>query len=56
MKFNKPEHKELCLKMIETTNFPGQMLELATEFKQAVQNAEIARTPIADITPGNKPE
>lgn len=41
MKFDKPEHKELALKIIEVATFPGQLLELANELKQAVVKAEI---------------
>jgi len=41
MKFDKPEHKEICLKMLDNTNFPGQIAEIVVELKQAMQNAEI---------------
>lgn len=41
MKFDKSEHKELTIKIIEASNFPGQILDLVYELKQAVQNAEI---------------
>jgi len=41
MKFDKPEHKELTIKIIEASTFPGQILDLIYELKQAVQNAEI---------------
>lgn len=41
MTFDKPEHKELCLKMLDATNFPGQIVEIVVELKQAMQKAEI---------------
>jgi hypothetical protein len=41
MKFDKPEHKELTIKIIEAATFPGQLIDLIHELKQAVQNAEI---------------
>ena len=41
MKFDKPEHKELTIKIIEASNFPGQLIDLVHELKQAVQNADI---------------
>ena len=41
MKFDKPEHKELTIKIIETATFTGQILDLIYELKQAVQNADI---------------
>lgn len=41
MQFDKPEHKELCLRLIEASNFPGAILDLAIDFKQAVISAEI---------------
>lgn len=41
MKFDKPEHKELTLKIIDASNFPGQLLDLVYELKQAVQRAEV---------------
>jgi len=41
MLFDRPEHKELCFNMIQATNFPGQILELVLEFKQAVKNADV---------------
>jgi len=41
MKFDKPEHKEICLKMLDATNFPGQIVEIVVELKKAMQNAEI---------------
>jgi hypothetical protein len=40
MTFDKPEHKELCRQMIQSTTFSGQVLDLVYEFKQAVENAE----------------
>lgn len=39
MVFNKPEHKELCKQMIQSTTFSGQVIDLVYEFKQAVENA-----------------
>lgn len=41
MIFDKKEHKNLVIQMIEQTNFPGKILEVILEFKHAVLNAEI---------------
>jgi hypothetical protein len=41
MTFDKPEHKEICLKMLDATTFPGQIVELILELKQAMQKAEV---------------
>lgn len=41
MEFDKPEHKEICLKLIEAASFPGNILDIATEFKNAVQSAAV---------------
>jgi len=41
MTFDKPEHKELCLKILDATNFPGQIVEIVVELKHAMQNADV---------------
>lgn len=39
MTFDKPEHKEIVRQLVEQAQFPGKMLELAIELKQAVEAA-----------------
>jgi len=34
--------------MIQATNFPGQIIELALEFKQAVKNADVLPNGLPD--------
>ena len=41
MIFDKEEHKELTIQMINRTNFLGNILETVLEFKKAVLEAEI---------------
>jgi len=41
MTFDKTEHKELVLDMINKVSVPGQLIELLYELKKAVESAEI---------------
>ena len=41
MRFDTEEHKKLCIQMIQAGTYPGQMLELVLQFKQAVISAVI---------------
>lgn len=45
MTFDKPEHKEIAQQLVARATYPGHLLELALEFKKAVDAAEIARPP-----------
>lgn len=51
MILNKEDHRILLLKIIDTTNFPGTVLELILELKQAIKTAKIA-----DKEPDKKPD
>lgn len=44
MTFDKQEHKDLVVALIEQASFPGKMLEVAAELKLAVRVANIAPT------------
>ena len=41
MIFDKKEHKDIVLHLIENSNFSGKILELVLELKQAVKGAFI---------------
>lgn len=48
MTFDKPEHKELCLQLINNATFSGQLLDIVYEFRNAVLEAaepEVNETP-----------
>lgn len=42
MIFDRQEHKQIVLQLIEQTNFPGTVLELVCELKSAVIMAAIS--------------
>ena len=48
MIIDKKEHKEILLQMINTTNFPGNTLEIALELKNAIIEADIKNNGIDD--------
>lgn len=41
MEFDKPEHRQFVLEMMEQVSFPGKILDLAAEFKRAVVAASV---------------
>ena len=42
MTFDKQEHKDLVVALIEQASFSGKMLEVAAELKAAVRYASVA--------------
>lgn len=52
MTFDKPEHKEIVLDMLNKVSVPGQLVELFYELKQAAQAAEVA----APVMNGDQPD
>jgi len=44
MQFDKQEHQELALQMIDSVNVPGKLIDLVHEYRQAVLNADIRNT------------
>lgn len=45
MVFDKPEHKQFILELMQQVQYPGQVLDLAYEIRQAVKNAEVRPQP-----------
>lgn len=41
MELDKPEHRQFLLEMMEQVSFPGKILDLAHEVKQAVLAATV---------------
>lgn len=45
MTIDKPEHKKFLLELMGHVQYPGQLLELAFEVKQAIKDAEVKEAP-----------
>lgn len=48
MTFDKPEHKELVLDMLQKVSVPGQLIELFYDLKKSVEGADIAEAEAAE--------
>jgi len=48
MIFDKEEHKKIILALINSSSFPGNILETILELKEAVSNGKIRETDSPD--------
>ena len=51
MTFDKQEHKDVVLQLLANATFPGHLLDLVVEVRDAVQSASVARIVTVDGAP-----